>query len=141
MSSTSTCESADRQRTGSMLGSCVRAAVLVAAWLPAWGIVAVFVPKFKDLFARLRESAELPAVTERLVELAELNGALFFAPFGLALALLIFADIGLATLLSSSARKWLYWIWFGVAAAFGVAVAAIVAMALMLPILKMSASI
>ncbi|MCO6458119.1 MAG: hypothetical protein J5I93_22675 [Pirellulaceae bacterium] len=83
----------------------------------------------------------MPAVTERLVELAELNGALFFTPFALVLALLIVTDIGLATLLSNSPRKWLYWIWFGVAATFGVAAAAMVAMALMLPILKMSAAI
>ncbi|MCO6456215.1 MAG: hypothetical protein J5I93_13020 [Pirellulaceae bacterium] len=141
MSSTGAFGAIDDRRAGGLWGACARAAVLCLAWLPALGLVAVLVPQFEDLFSRLRENAELPAVTERLVWFADLNGALYFIPFVLMFAMLMFTDLGVAMLLSRSARRWVYWLWFGGVVVAGVAVAACVAFALMLPVLKMSASI
>ena len=47
-----------------------RAVVYGVAWLPFLGLIAFFVPRFEDLFSRLRERGEVPAVTEWLLWLA-----------------------------------------------------------------------
>ena len=57
-----------------------RTVVYGIAWLPLLGLIALLVPKFEDLFSRLRENAEVPAVTEWLLWFTSLNKTLFFLP-------------------------------------------------------------
>lgn len=111
------------------------------AWLPAIVLFVFTVPTFEDLFSHLRERGELPAVTASLLQFVYLNKALYLLPLLLFLVLLMVADIGVATLLQSSTRNWRYWIWFGGIVVLGIVAAAIVTTALLLPVMKMSASI
>jgi type II secretory pathway component PulF len=119
----------------------VRAAACCVAWLLPLGLIAFFVPQFEDLFSSLRARAELPALTEWLLRIASLDKALFFVPSLLVFVLLVFADIGMAGFLQRSTQKWLYWIWFGSVVVMGIVFAAIVTIALLLPMLKMSGSV
>ena len=141
MSSTDVSRSAVDTRAGVLLPAYARAAIYSVAWLPALVVVAFFVPKFEDLFSVLRERAELPAVTAWLLWFARLDNALFFLPSVFVLVLLISADIGVASLLQGSARQRRYWIWFGGVVVTGIVAVVIVTTALLLPFLKMSASI
>jgi len=134
-------KSAVNKREGVFLPAYARAAVYGVVWLPVLGLVAIFVPKFEDLFSTLAETAELPAVTEWLLWFAGMDKALFFLPSALVLILLMSADIGVASLLHGSGRGWLYWIWLGGVVVLGIVAAAFVTTALLLPVLKMSASI
>lgn len=118
-----------------------RAVVYGVAWLPFLSLIALLVPKFEDLFGRLREKGEMPAITEWLLWFTSLNKTLCFFPCLLVLVLLVVADVGVAGLLRRSRREWLYWAWFVGVVATGIFAVAIVAIALLLPILKMSESL
>jgi type II secretory pathway component PulF len=118
-----------------------RAVVYCVAWLPFLSLVVFFVPRFEDLFSVLRERGEVPAITEWLLSFSSLNKTLFFFPCLLVLVLLFVADAGVAGLLRYSRRKWLHWVWFVGVVAMGILAIAFVAMALLLPVLKMSASL
>ena len=130
---------AEESRRG--FGILGRAVVYGVAWLPFLGLIALLVPKFEDLFSRLRENAEVPAVTEWLLWFTSLNKTLFFFPCLLILVLLVVADVGVAGLLRHSRREWLYWVWFVGVVGMGIFAAAIVVIALLLPVLKMSESL
>ena len=138
MSSKFASESAAGKRMSLPLFTYARAAIYGVAWLLALGQVVFLVPKFEDSFSRLRETAELPAVTEWLLRFAWLDKALYFVPSVLVLVLLVVADMGLAGLLRGSRRKWLYWVWFVGVIVMGILGAAFVSFALFLPALKMN---
>jgi type II secretory pathway component PulF len=110
------------------------------AWLPFLGLIALVVPKFDALFSRLREDAEVPAVTEWLLWFTSVNKTLFLVPCLLVLVLLVAADVGMAGLLRHSRREWLYRVWFVGVIAMGILAAVFVAIGLLLPVLKMSES-
>ena len=118
-----------------------RAVVCGVAWLPFLGLIALLVPKFEDLFSRLREKGEVPAITEWLLWFTSLNKTLFFFPCLLVFVLLVVADVGVAGFLRHSRRERLYWVWFVGVVAMGIFAVAIVAIALLLPVLKMSESL
>ena len=134
-------ESSFERHAGIPLPAYCRAVIYGIVWLLAVGQVAFLVPKFEDSFSRLRETAELPAVTEWLLRFAWLNKALFFVPSVLVLVLLVVADMGIAGLLRGSNRKWLYWVWFVGVIVMGILGAAFVSTALFLPGLKMSGAV
>ena len=108
---------------------------------PLVSLIVLFVPRFGDLFSRLRERGEVPAVTEWLLWFTSLNKALFNFPGLLILVLLVLADAGVAGLLRRSRRKWVSCVWFVGVAAMGILAAVSIAMALLLPVLKMSESL
>jgi type II secretory pathway component PulF len=120
----------------SPLSTNARAAIYGIAWLPFLVLVAIVVPKFEDSFGRLRERAELPALTEWLLLFVRLNQGLLFLPCVLVLLAILVADVGFAGLMRRSHRQSLYWVWFAAVVVLGIAAAAGVAFALLLPDLK-----
>ena len=115
-----------------------RTVVYGIAWLPLLGLIALLVPKFEDLFSRSQENAEVPAVSEWLLWFTSLNKTLFFFPCLLVFVLLVVADVGVAVLLRHSRREWLSWAWFVGVIAAGILAAAVVSVALWLPIRRMT---
>jgi type II secretory pathway component PulF len=138
-SSTVASKLAGDQRSVLRLPSYVRAAVCCIAWLLPLGLMAYFVPRFEESFNSLRERAELPALTEWLLWFALRDKSLFYLPSVLALVLLVCGDFSMASCLQHSPRKRLYWIWFGSVVFTGLATAAVVTTALLLPLMKMNA--
>lgn len=132
--------SVPENRSGVLLPAYARAVIYSVAWLPALALIAFFVPKFDDMFSRLRERAELPAVTEWLLMFAWLDNALYFLPSVVVLVLLISVDIGAAHVLRDSGRKRIYWMWFGSVIVSGIVATVFVMTALLLPVMRMSAS-
>jgi len=131
-------ESAADKRAG-LLPSALPRVAICAAWTPLLVLIAVYVPRFEDLFASLHERGELPAVTAWLLSLSRLNDALFFL---LAFGLLTAVDIALTRWLRRSRRgESLYWVWFAGVVVVGVLASALVVVALLLPVMKMSTTI
>lgn len=125
-----------------LLPSVLLRVAICAVWAPLLVLVAVYVPRFEDLFARLREMGELPAVTAWLSSLSRLNDALFYLPCLVFLVLLVVADAGAARLLPPSRRgRSLYWVWFAAVGVTGILGAGLVLAALLLPVMRMSATL
>ena len=141
MSSHIECEAAGK-RAGPPLPTCVRAAIYGTCWLPFVVLVVFSVPRFDDLFARLTERGELPALTACLTWFSRLNAALFCLPCLLLLVLLVVADVGVA---GWSRRRRpgrsLYRVWFVAVIVAGILAAVLAMVALLLPVLKMGATI
>ena len=135
MSSTVASESAAGKPIGLTWSIRIRAAIVIAAWLPFLVLVSFFIPKFESLFSRLQERGELPAVTELLMWFALLNKALLFLPCLLFLGLLVLADLGVAKLLQRSRREWQYVLYFVGVLVAGVVAPLIVVTALLLPVM------
>lgn len=130
------------KRAGPPLPTVVRAAVYGVAWVPFVGLVTFFVPRFDDLFAKLTERGELPALTACLLWFSRLNAALFCLPCLLLFALLVVADVGVA----GWSRRWrpaqsLYWVWFVAVILVGILAAVLAMVAPLLGVLKMGATI
>jgi hypothetical protein len=135
-------ESAADKRPARPLPVFVRAAAFAGAWVPVLILIVVFVPRFGELFARLDESGELPAVTAWLLSLNRLNDALFYLPCLLFFVLLVVADVGAARLSRRSRRgKSLYWVWFVAVVVAGFLALNLVVVALLLPVMLMSTTI
>ncbi len=120
----------------------VRAAIYAGCWAPLFVLMTFFVPRFSELFARLEARGELPGITAWLIWFGEVNERTLYAPCLLFLILVVAVDAAVARSWQRSRRgRLLYWLWFGAVIVMGYVMLNLAAVALVLPVFMMSATL
>ena len=98
-------------------------------------ILAWFVPKFAELFTRLREKGELPALTEFVMQLS--RHSLWFLPLGLAIDAAVLYVLGRLP----RSHRWRAVAWFSLVLTAMLIFLLLTIFCLLVPILKMSTTV
>ena len=124
------CSSGAASRAFSRIGYSIMLIVHGLVGLVWLVILALFVPKFAELFDRLREKGELPAVTEFVMQLS--RHSLWLLPLGLAI------DAAVLYVLGRLPRRdrWRAVAWFSLVLIAMLVLCALTVLCLLLPILK-----
>ena len=129
-------------RSGPVMPAFARGVLLGGAWLPSFALIIFYLPSFAPIFAKLAEKGELPTLTIWLLALARMNAATFGLPMLALLALVIFADIGIARATASRRRgTLLYWSWFAAIILSALVACLLFVIAVLAPVYRMSSTI
>ncbi|GAA5505602.1 hypothetical protein [Novipirellula caenicola] len=111
MSGEVTPHSSKRGLSRLVFASHLRFAVYVAAWFPAWLIVAIATPRSEGAFDALRQRGELFISAEWLLQVAPTNVMSSLLPSLALLALLILTDLAIERTTRSSERASIFLLW------------------------------
>jgi type II secretory pathway component PulF len=90
----------------------LRTLVFGISWLPSLVFFLFYVPQFREMCDVLRDRGELPATTDWLLWLAQVNEKLFCLPLLLFVSVLFLADVVVFALCARSHNpQWFYLRW------------------------------
>jgi hypothetical protein len=120
------------------MGAGLRAVALCIAWLPSFAFFLFCVPKFHEIYDALRDRGELPATTDWLLWLAQVNERFFCLPLLVVFGLLLFADASVFALCARShSPQWFYWRWIAVIFLAGISALFLMTTALLQPVVTL----
>jgi len=111
------------------------------AWVPFWVRFTFHLPGFEPVFTRMDHLGLLPGLSRWVMRAGQLNEASFRVLPILCFALVLFADVRLASKAGTRRARQLYWVWFAGTIVLGVAATVILEVALLLPVFSLPAQV